>query len=249
MRDGAKEREEHPEGEARRRGGGAPARPDGGHGPPRRPARTVAPRRRPPPRGGVRGTIARAIGLAATLVLLGVGVAVVLTLTRGNGASSEQESFAPTATPTATAAAKDRKARGPRRPQLTNAQRQSRTAAIDQMRSQGFEPVEVATYDPRQTLRVLIGRPKASSTGVRGRRAFFFVSEQYIGTDAATPSLRLKVAGQKGGEITLAYKRFAAGDKTCCPSDGTVKVRFAMQDGRLMPLDAIPPAASRLPPA
>jgi hypothetical protein len=96
---------------------------------------------------------------------------------------------------------------------------------------------------------VLIGRPKASSTGVRGRRAFFFVREAYIGTDAISPSLRLKFAGQKGGLITLAYTRFAAGDKPCCPSDGTVKVRFSMDNGRLTPLDPIPPAAARLPPA
>jgi len=97
-------------------------------------------------------------------------------------------------------------------------------------------------------VRVLIGRHKAS-TGVRGRRAFFFLREEYIGTDAAEPSLRLRVASQRRGEVTLAYKRFAAGDKPCCPSDGTVKVRFAMGDGRLQPLEPIPPAASRLPPS
>ena len=85
--------------------------------------------------------------------------------------------------------------------------------------------------------------------GVRGRRAFFFVREQYIGTDAASPSARLRVASQDQSKITLAYGRFAAGDKACCPSDGTVKVRFSMSDGRLQPLDPIPPAAARLPPA
>ena len=247
MRDGAKEREEHPEGETRRRGGARP-RSDAGHGPPRRPARTVAPRRRPPPQRGARGKVARAVGLIATLVLLGVGVAVVLTLTR-EGEPGAQETFAAEPTATPKPAAKDRKAKGPSRPQLTNAQRESRAAAVAQMRSQGYEPVAIATYKPRQTLRVLIGRPKASSTGVRGRRAFFFVREQYIGTDAASPSLRLKVASQRGSEITLAYTRYAAGDKPCCPSDGTVKVRFAMGDGRLQPLDPIPPMASRLPPA
>ena len=194
--------------------------------------------------------VARAVGLAATLVLLGVGVAIVLTLTReGDPAPKETFATAPTPTPKPATAAKDRKAKGPTRPQLTNAQRASRDAAVAQMRSQGFEPVAIATYNPRQTLRVLIGRPKASSTGVRGRRAFFFVREQYIGTDAASPSLRLNVASQRGGEVTLAYKRYAAGDKPCCPSDGTVKVRFAMADGRLAPLDPIPPMASRLPPA
>ena len=145
--------------------------------------------------------------------------------------------------------AKNRKAKGPAAPRLTNAQKASRSAAVGQMRSQGFEPVAVSTYDPTESLRVLIGRPKASSTGVRGRRAFFFAREQYLGTDAASPSLRLKVASQKGSQITLAYTRFAAGDKPCCPSDGTVKVRFKLDGERLTPMDPIPPVAARLPPA
>jgi hypothetical protein len=232
MEDGVEAAEEVPAGESRRAGA-------------RRP---VAPRKRPSKPRGVRGQIARVIGLVATLALLGVGIAVVLTLTRDNDASTAKETFAPTATATATAKAK-KKAKTPTVPRLTNAQKASRTAAVGQMRSQGFEPVAISTYDPRQTLRVLIGRPKASSTGVRGRRAFFFVREQYLGTDAASPSLRLKVAGQKGGQITLAYTRFAAGDKTCCPSDGTVKVRFKLDGSRLTPMDPIPPASARLPPA
>ena len=92
--------------------------------------------------------IARALGLVATLVLLGVGVAVALTVTREND-PQERETFAaePTATPTP---AKDRKAQGPRRPRLTNAQRESRDAAVAQMRSQGFEPVAITTYKPGQ---------------------------------------------------------------------------------------------------
>ena len=233
MKDGAEAAEEDPAGESRRAGA-------------RRP---IAPRPRPPVQRGVRGQLARVIGLVATLGLLGVGVAVVLTLTRDNDASSAKETFAPTATATATAGAKDGKAKGPAALSLTNAQKESRSAAVGQMRSQGFEPVAISTYNPRQSLRVLIGRPKASSTGVRGRRAFFFVREQYIGTDATSPSLRLKVASQKGGQITLAYTRFAVGDKPCCPSDGTVKVRFKLDGERLTPMDPIPHEAARLPPA
>ena len=229
MKDGAEAGEEVPAGDGRR-------------------ARRPPPRRRPPPPPrGVRGLVARAIGLVATLVLLGVGVAVFLTLTRDDDSSAAKETFAPTATATATAAAKRKAKRA--MPRLTNAQKASRSAAVGQLRSQGFEPVAISTYNPREPLRVLIGRPKASSTGVRGRRAFFFVREQYLGTDAASPSLRLKVAGQKGGQITLAYTRFAAGDRSCCPSDGTVKVRFKLDGERLTPMDPIPPAAARLPPA
>ena len=245
MKDGAKEREEQL-GDDERRHDGARARRDTGGRPPRRPSGTVATRPRPRPRGRVRGAIARAVGLVATLALLGVGVAVVLTLTRDTGGKAEQETFAPG--PKATATPVRRKASRPRRQRLTTAQRASRDAAVAQMRSQGFEPVAISTYRPRQSLRVLIGRPKAT-IGVRGRRAFFFVREQYIGTDAASPSARLRVASQDRSKITLAYARFAAGDKPCCPSDGTVKVRFSMRGGRLQPLDPIPPPASRLPPS
>jgi hypothetical protein len=239
MKDAAKQREEVPEGETRRR--------EIGRRPPRRPSGMVAPRARPQPRGRVGGAIARAVGLVATLALLGVGLAVVLTLTHDNGGKSAQETFAPTATPKPRPPASGQKAR-PHRPRLTAAQRASRNAAVAQMRTQGFEPVAIATYKPRQSLRVLIGRPKASM-GVRGRRAFFFVREQYIGTDASSPSARLRVAAQDNSKITLAYTRFAAGDKPCCPSDGTVKVRFSMTGGRLQPLDPIPPAGARLPPS
>src|SRR4051812_12935098 len=121
-------------------------------------ARRPPPRRRPPPPPrprGVRGQLARAIGLAATGVLLGVGVAVFVTVRRDNETSSAKETFAPTATATATAAAK-RKAKTPAVPRLTNAQKASRNAAVGQMRSQGFEPVAISTYNPRQSLRVLI---------------------------------------------------------------------------------------------
>ena len=234
MKDGAEGAEEDPAGERPRAG-----------------ARRAVPRRRAAAarsRAGVRGQLARVIGLVATLVLLGVGVAVVLTLTRDSDASSAQETFAPTATATATAAAKDRKAKGPAAPRLTNAQKESRSAAVGQMRSQGFEPVAISTYDPRQSLRVLIGRPKASSTGVRGRRAFFFAREQYLGTDAASPSLRLKVASQKGSQITLAYTALRRRRQALLPQrrhgQGALQARRRAPDA-----DGPDPARRRAPPA
>src|SRR3954463_11875444 len=244
MEDWTKAREQRADPDGRRRGG-ARAKPGAEHGPPRGRARPGARRRRRRAREGTpRGGVARALGLAATVLLLAVGVTAVTMVTRGGEKSTPKPSAA-TPTATATAAARART----RRPRLTNAQRASRDAAVAQLRRQGFEPVAISAYRPRQALRVLIGRPKASTT-VRGRRAFFFLrGEQYIGTDAVTPSARLAVAHQGGGQITLAYTRFAAGDRACCPSDGTVKVRFAMGDGRLQPLDAIPPAAARMTPA
>jgi hypothetical protein len=241
MRDRTREREEHPGAEERRRGNGRPLRVDG-HGPPRRPSRGITPRLRPRPRGRVRTTIVRLIGLLATAVLLAVGVAVALMVTKDNPPDPPETFAAPSATPRPSARERAR----PRRPRLTPAQRASRDAAIKQLRSQGFEPVSLADYHPRQSLRVLIGRAKAE-TGIRGRRAFFFVRGDYLGTDAAEPSLRVRVARQRENQITLAYRLFAPGDKLCCPHAGTARVRFTITAGRLVPEDALPPVASRLP--
>jgi hypothetical protein len=198
------------------------------------------------PRNPVAVTITRAIGLAATVALLTVGVVVASMLAGGGDDPAEEIAAAPTTTsaPTATATAKPK----PPRPRLTPAQRRSRRAAVEQLRGQGFEPVSVATYRPRQTLRVLIGKPQAS-VGTRGRRAFFFVREEYLGTDAAEPSQRVRVVRQSDSAITLAYTLFAPGDKPCCPSAGTARVRFAWKDGRLAAAEPLPAAAMRLPPA
>ena len=223
MRDGSRERDEH--------------------GAPRRPSRGMMPRPPKDKRGPIATGVARAIGVFATAVLLAVGVAVALLLTRENATEPPETFAAPAATPRP--AAKKPPAR-PAGPRLTNAQRRSRAAAVSQLRSQGFEPVAVTDYRPRQGLRVLVGKAKAS-TGIRGRRAFFFVREEYLGTDAAEPSLRVRVLRQRDGVITLAYRLFSAADRPCCPTAGTARVRFTMADGRLVPEDPIPAVASRLP--
>jgi hypothetical protein len=241
MREQATEREEHPGGEERRRTNGRPRRIDE-HGPPRRPAQYVAPRPPKRPRGRVATSVARVVGLLATAALLAVGVAAVLMVTRDSGSTATPETFA---APDPTPAPKKTKTR-PTGPKLTPAQRASRDAAVKQLRGQGYEPVGLAAYKPRQSLRALIGRPKAS-TGIRGRRAFFFVRGDYLGTDSAEPSLRVRVARQRGSVITLAYTLFSPGDKESKPTGGIAKVRFTMADGRLVPEDPIPPVASRLP--
>jgi LppP/LprE lipoprotein len=224
------------------------ARRPGQHGPPpRRPSYVATHRPRKPSRGPVMTQLMRLIGLTATGMLLAVGVAVVLMVTRDNGTDPPETFAAPAATPKPAAKKPDKRAR-PRGPRLTNAQRASRDAAVTQLRSQGFEPVALADYKPRQSLRVLIGRPKAS-TGLRGRRAFFFVREEYLGTDAAEPSLRVRVLRQRDGVVTLNYTLFSPGDKPSKPTGGNVRVRFTVADGRLIPEDPLPPVASRLPPS
>lgn len=181
----------------------------------------------------------RILGVLGTATLLGVGIAVALLVTDTRDESPADLGAAPAAAakPAVTPAPKKRTA-------LTQAQRASRRAAVMQMRKQGFVPVSVAAYRPRQSLRVLIGKPTAS--GVRGRRAFFFEREEFLGTDAETASSRVKVASQSKSGITLSYTLFAPGDRACCPKGGIALVRFTMQDGRLQPSTPIPSAAVRL---
>lgn len=213
---------------------------------PRRPSRRAPLRARPRPRaqrGRARTAIERILGVLGTAALLGVGLAVALLITEdrddslGDLGTTPAAAAKPTATP-----APDAK---PARPQLTQAQRASRRAAVAQLREQGFVPVSVATYKPRQPLRVLVGKPTASN-GTRGRRAFFFMREEYLGTDAETASTRVRVASQSRSGITLAYTLFGPTDRACCPKGGTALVRFTMEDGRLKPSSPIPPAAGRL---
>ena len=214
----------------------------------RRPSHRAPLRARPRkrvPRGRARTAVERILGLLGTAAVLGVGLAVVLLVTKEHndsvGALGAPAAAKPATTP-APAAGK------PKPTQLTQAQLASRRAAVAQMRKQGFVPVSVAAYRPRQNLRVLIGKPTASNA-TRGRRAFFFVREDYIGTDAETASARVKVASQNRTGITLAYTLFAPADRACCPTGGIALVRFTLQDGRLQPASPIPPAAGRLGPA
>jgi hypothetical protein len=114
-------------------------------------------------------------------------------------------------------------------------------AAIATVRAHGYQPANTSDYHPSQTLRVLIGTGTGSSSQ---HRAFFFVTGRYIGTDASTPSGMLQVVAQSDTEVTLAYSLYRPGDSSCCPGGGQARVRFQLNNGRLVALDPIPPVSS-----
>jgi hypothetical protein len=86
---------------------------------------------------------------------------------------------------------------------------------------------------------VLIG----TRTGF-GEQAFFFVNGRYIGTDSTEPSATLHVVNQNDTEVTLAYPLYRKGVPLCCPGGGQAQVHFQLNNGKLVPLDPIPPASS-----
>ncbi len=103
------------------------------------------------------------------------------------------------------------------------------------LRAKGFTVNATSDYHPDQTLRVLVGT-RAGSTEGNGQQAFFFVDGRYIGTDSKQPSAQIHVVSQSDTEVTLAYSLSGARQAT---------VRFQLNNGKLMPLDSIPPLSSR----
>lgn len=111
------------------------------------------------------------------------------------------------------------------------------------VRAKGYTASETSDYHADQALRVLIGTREGSRDG-HGQQAFFFVNNSYIGTDAKVPSASVKVVAQSDTEVTLAYPLYRASDPLCCPGGGQATVRFQLNNGKLTPLDPIPPASS-----
>jgi hypothetical protein len=116
-------------------------------------------------------------------------------------------------------------------------------AAVAVVKAHGYTAGETSTYDPANTLHVLVGTRNGSSDGY-GQQAFFFVDGRYIGTDTKEPSASVKVVGQSDTEITLTYQLYKPGDPLSHPSGGEATVHFQLNNGRLVALNPIPPATS-----
>jgi hypothetical protein len=109
------------------------------------------------------------------------------------------------------------------------------SAAEAVVQAKGFTVAAASDYHPNQTLRVLVGTRTGAAEG-NGQQAFFFVDGRYIGTDAKQPSASVHVVSQGDTEVTLAYAISGGGQAT---------VRFQLNNGKLVPLEAIPSASSR----
>ncbi len=192
--------------------------------------------------GGVGRWIARVLAILATGALLAVGVAVATMIRSEADSRADDQALIAEPTPTPTPKPKAKKHQK-HKTALTKAQRAARSAAVAELRRQGYKPARLADWHARQTLRVLVGGQGAQ------RRAFFFVGRRYIGNDATTPSAKLRVGKQDERSVTLVYSVWRSGDRACCPHGGSVRVRFRWRSGRLQPQSAIPDAAARRPAA
>jgi len=117
------------------------------------------------------------------------------------------------------------------------------SAAVQAVKRAGYTPAHPSEYHPSQTLQVLIATKTGSADGYE-QHAFFFIDGKYIGTDTSKPSASIRVVSQKDTEVTLAYRLYSPSDSLCCPSGGEAKVTFQLDNGKLVPLQKIPPASS-----
>jgi hypothetical protein len=198
----------------------------------------------PPPahphgRGPVRIRWPRRIaGVLATVALFAVAIAMAAMIVP-DGDSQSTLTAPPTVAAKPKAKAKAATAAPSKPPPLTAAQKQARSDAVATLAGQGYEPVSAKAYNPRHALRVLIGHRTGDPTGPR--RAFFFRSSGFVGTDSSLPSTNLKVAGSGSRWVTLSYGIYATGDQPSSPSGGHVKVRFAYRGGALAPVGGTVP--------
>lgn len=156
--------------------------------------------------------------------------------TRTSGATSGGTPATTTGTRTASAPAFTEKG-------TSGASAEGLAGALAVVRAHGYTANDTSDYHPSQTLRVLVGTGSHSNDGY-DKQAFFFLGGHYLGTDASRPSAQISVVSQSDTEVTLAYQLYRPNDPLCCPGGGAARVRFQLNNGRLVPLDPIPPVSS-----
>jgi hypothetical protein len=197
-------------------------------------------RSRLPKRGAASRWTRRIAGLIATGAFVAVGVVSAQMILPDPDNNAAAVVVTPTPTPKAKKATKKKPAK--KKPKgLTKAQKQAREDAVDYVRTQGFTTLKTTDYNPKDKLRVLIGRPVGDAAG--GHTAFFFTKTGFVGKDAEGTSAILKISKRTSSTITLSYGVFKPGE-TLKPS-GRKRVRFKLEGTVLTPLDTIPTQTER----
>jgi hypothetical protein len=164
------------------------------------------------------------------------------TATQGTTQSTQTTPAQTSSTNTATGTTTTRSAPEPAFTQ-GEAKAEGTSGAAAVVRAHGYTPNDTSQYHSDQTLRVLVGTRTGSADGY-AQQAFFFVSGHYLGTDTKLPSATVKVVGQADTEVTLGYALYRKGDALVNPSGGEAHVTFQLNNGKLVALQKIPPAAS-----
>lgn len=159
--------------------------------------------------------------------------------------STQSTSTAPAQTGTASTPSSTSSTRSAPEPAFTEKESKAEgtSGAVAVVRAHGYTPNETSQLHSDQALGVLVGTRTGSADGY-GQQAFFFVNGRYLGTDTKLPSATVKVISQGDTEVTLGYPLYRKGDPLASPSGGEAHVTFQLNNGKLVPLQKIPPAES-----
>ena len=161
------------------------------------------------------------------------------TSTSSSGAPARSTSSTTTTAPTATTSTSTTTTRtetGPAFVVTTPSGGGALAGAIALLSRKGFSAIDSSSYQPDDTLRVLIGRAAA------GERAFFFDDTTFLGTDASVASAHITVFAHSDTEVVLSYSIYRPGAQA---SSGVRRVHFALDMGMLNALDPIPSVSQR----
>jgi LppP/LprE lipoprotein len=113
--------------------------------------------------------------------------------------------------------------------------------AVAFVHSHAYVPLGTADFSspPTGGLHVIVASPTGSADD-HTQRAFFFVDGRFIRNDLGDPSGSIQIAWRNNDTIALAYPIYKAADPVCCPSGGSMIVRFEWTGSRIDALDPIP---------
>ena len=185
-------------------------------------------------------------GCGGATKTVSVANAPTSTATNSSASTSSTSTAATTSasTPTSTTASTTRTESAPAFTHRTGSADANTATAAAVVHAHGYTPNDTSQYHANQTLGVLVGTRTGSGDGY-GQQAFFFVGGRYIGTDSTQPSATLRVVSQSDTQVTLAYPLYHSRDALCCPSGGEARVTFELNNGKLTPLQPIPPSSSQ----
>jgi serine/threonine protein kinase len=76
-------------------------------------------------------------------------------------------------------------------------------------------------------------------------KVFLFANGKYVGSDTPDGSISVGAVRVSSTEIEVQYLLYKPGEANCCPTGGTVNVRFTWTGTKLVALDPIPSVSQR----
>ena len=119
-------------------------------------------------------------------------------------------------------------------------------AAVQVVQGRGYTPLATDDFSnaPPDALHVIVASA-TNSTNTHTQQAFFFVQGRFVRTDLNNASATIKVAWRSAATIALSYAIYKPGEPICCPTGGSMIVRYEWTGTKLVALDPIPSSDAR----